>query len=148
MLTRCPTKAQWTARPAACARLLCVSLGAAVLPPAATVLAQQADAPLLFYASFDKGVDADVARGEPKGLFNGARYGLEWAKTERSHADPLLKLAPGLKGNGLLTGRNGQVVYYQAKGNINPTAWTITFWAKALAGKDYLRRDVGHMQMF
>lgn len=135
-------------RLAAKPHLLCAVLGVAMAVSTHVVFAEQSRDSLLLYASFDRGVSADVARGEPRGLFNGTQYGLKWDQAEQSHADPLLKLAPGLRGKGLLTGLNGQVVYYQAKGNINPAAWTITFWAKALERKDYLRRDLGHMQMF
>ena len=105
-------------------------------------------APLLLYASFDRGVDADLAGGNDQGLFNGQKYGFDWNRAELSHKDPLLKLAPGIRGNGLLTGRDGQVVYYQTKGNLDPAAWTITFWVKALPEQDYLATDVGHVQMF
>ena len=86
---------------------------------------------VLFYASFDKGVNADKAAGDPTGIFHG---GSDWSNAGEPLKDPLFKLVPGIKGNGLLTGVNEQVVYYQAEKNVNPSAWTISFWVVGLEG--------------
>jgi len=99
---------------------------------------------LLFYASFDKGVNADKAAGNPAGIFNG---GPDWSNAGEPLKDPLFKLVPGIKGNGLLSGVDGQVVYYQAGKNINPSAWTITFWVVGLEGTNYLALQ-SHQQLF
>ena len=107
-----------------------------------------AEEDILFYASFDKSVNADESAGNGKGIFNGDPAKLKFEKALESQKDPLLKLVPSLKGNGLLTGVNGQVVYYQAAGNINPASWTVTFWVKGIDGKNYLEEKKNYQQLF
>ncbi|NOY35679.1 MAG: LamG domain-containing protein, partial [bacterium] len=101
----------------------------------------------IFYASFDKGVNADKSAGLGPGVFNAKRNAPDFNQALASQEDPLLKLAPGLKGKGLLTGVDGQVVYYKADGNINPSSWTVTFWVKGLKGKNYLGGE-NHQELF
>jgi len=113
-----------------------------------TVYAQVNREEVTFYASFDKGINADKAAGLNLGVFNAKRNSPDFNKAIESQKDPLLKLVPGLKGNGLLTGVNGQVVYYKAEGNINPGSWTVTFWVKGLEGKNYLSPKKSHQQLF
>jgi len=111
-------------------------------------VASRAAAPLLFHASFDQGLDADVSVGDGAGLFNGHAYSYDFTKSAESAKDPLLKFAPGIRGKGLLTGVNGQVVYYQAAKHIQSSAWTVTFWVKGLEGQDFLDSAKTHQQLF
>jgi len=121
---------------------LAVTLALPVVAPA-----QGKKGRVLFYASFDKGVNADGAAGSRVGIFNGHPAKLDWAKAAQSQRDSLLKLVPGIRGNGLLTGVNGQVVYYRAERNINPRSWTISFWVKGLEGKNYLDPKASHQEL-
>jgi len=67
----------------------------------------------IFYTSFDKGVNADNSIGLGPGVFNAKRNAPDFNQALASQKDPLLKLSPGLKGKGFLTGVDGQVVYYK-----------------------------------
>ena len=69
---------------------------------------------ILFYASFDKGFDADVARAGSAAALNG--------KPE---------LVEGHIGKALLFENQASGVLYTAKGNVNAKQGTIAFWVSA-----------------
>ena len=122
--------------------------GVVLLFSISTFLHAAGDDFLLFYASFDKNVNADKATGLKLGVVNPKHNNPNFGNALESQKDPLLKLIPGIKGNGLLTGVDGQVVYYQAKGNINPATWTVSFWVKGIDGKNYLKANNIYHQFF
>ena len=78
---------------------------------------------ITFHASFDKGLNADKAGGDPTGEFK--------AK------DTAPRLDEGIRGRALRIEKCGEVVSYQAKGNIPEREWTITFWVKGLGESDW-----------
>ena len=86
-----------------------------------------------FHVSFDKGVDADKAAGDPKGKFK-----LEGGTP---------RFGEGLRGQALLAEKCGEAVYYQATDNIPADEWTITFWVKGLEGADWHARGVDHTEL-
>jgi glycosyl hydrolase family 123/concanavalin A-like lectin/glucanase superfamily protein len=110
----------------------------------ASLASYAADKQPVFYVSFDKSVNADIAKGDKFGFLSLR----DLSKNKKDGQKKLLKLAPGLKGNGLVSGVNGQVVYYKAKNNINPDSWTVTFWVKGINGKNYLNSKEPHQQLF
>ncbi len=98
----------------------------------------------ILYVSFDKGINADIAKGDKFGFFNLR----DFSKNNKDRQNKLSKLMPGFKGNGFVSGLNGQVVYYKAKDNINPKNWTVTFWVKGIDGRNYLKPKMPHQQLF
>jgi len=86
-----------------------------------------------FHLSFNKGVDADKAAGNPKGKFK-----LEGATP---------RFGKGLRGQALLTEKCGEAAYYEAKGNIPADEWTMTLWVKGLAAADWHARGVDHTEL-
>ena len=84
------------------------------------LLAQEKDARVTFKLDFDKQNKAIRALGDPNGKLLG--------KKEE------LKLTKGFKGKGMLTGKSGQALQFQAKNNISQTEGTVTFWLKLKEG--------------
>lgn len=70
---------------------------------------------ILLYAPFDGSADATTAVGNPKAIVHG--------KAE---------FADGKFGQGYLSGRNGDELVYESKGNIDVDAGTVSLWAKPL----------------
>ena len=112
----------------------------ALLAAAAALAAAQTDSDarrladsLTFHASFDNGLDADRAEGDPR-LYTAPSY------EEQDRAEPGLGSAPvmlaegaGRLGHALrFTERNRHAVFYQADGNAgySPAGWsgTVSFW--------------------
>lgn len=101
------------------------------------------------YVSFDSGINAEVSVGNGTGIFGLAKSEvIDFENSSKLTEPPPYILVPGIKGTGLLTGGYGQTVYYDAKENINPKSWTISFWVKGLSGKNYLSRDYVNQGLF
>jgi hypothetical protein len=86
------------------------------------VIARADEPRLTLYLPFDNSIQPSVATGDKT-----AQYGLEAAP----------QFAPGISGTGLLSGGEKQNVTINAKGNISPDQWTITFWMKGLPGAQW-----------
>ena len=121
------TPIRWMAAPA---------LLAAIAAPAAAQTdadaRRLADA-LTFHASFDDGLDADRAGGDPR-LYTAPSYD-EQDRAEPGLGDSPVTLARGAGrlGDALrFTGRNTHAVFYRADGNVgySPAGWsgTVSFW--------------------
>ena len=72
---------------------------------------------VLFHASFDRGLDADFARGSGQATLSGERR-------------DQIKLAPGLIGQGVLVGAQNSHLSYLTQGNVLCERGTIEFWYK------------------
>ena len=125
---RAPIQAmRWIAAPALLAAI--VGLAAAQTDSDARRLADS----LTFHASFDNGLDADRAEGDPR-LYTAPSY------EEQDQAEPGLGSAPvmlaegaGRRGHALrFTERNRHAVFFKADGNAgySPAGWsgTVSFW--------------------
>ena len=107
-------------------------------PEAADSPADVADAlatSLMFHASFDNGIDADRAAGDPR-LYTAPSYE-EQDRAEPGLGNPAVVLVEGggRFGNALhFTERNQHAVFYRADGNIgySPEIWsgTVSFWLR------------------
>jgi len=84
-----------------------------------TIIAFAAPPKVLFYVPFDSSINATAAGGNPQGTFGKGQ-------TPR--------FAPGISGQGLISGGSNQHVVFDAVGNIPSDQWTITFWMKGLPG--------------
>jgi len=88
---------------------------------------------LLFHASFDKGLDADIAKGS-KQIHTATSYAKrEDAKPGLHHPDIEIAKGAGKFGDALrFKKKNTKAVYYPAEGNVNwgAAGWTgtISFW--------------------
>lgn len=87
------------------------------------ITAFAAEPKLTLYVPFDGTIDAKIAGGNPKSTF-----GIK---------DQQADFASGVSGKGFLTGGSNQQVSFDAKGNISPDQWTISFWAKGLPGAQW-----------
>ena len=88
-----------------------------------TATAFAAQPKLTLYVPFNGSADATIAGGNPKSTF-----GIK---------DQNAQFADGISGNGFLTGGSNQNVRFDAKGNISPDQWTISFWVKGLPGAQW-----------
>ena len=86
---------------------------------------------LLFHASFDKGANAQQAKGDPQ-LYSCPSYKQQDKATPGLAAAPNVKLDPvaGRHGSGALrfTGKNENAVFFRAAKNVNFQAGTTSFW--------------------
>lgn len=78
---------------------------------------------LTLYVPFNGNADATIAGGNPKSTF-----GIPDQKPD---------FADGIAGKGFLTGGSNQNVRFDAKGNISPDQWTISFWVKGQLGAQW-----------
>jgi hypothetical protein len=94
---------------------------------------------LLFHASFDKGTDAHLAKGDSQ-LYSSPSYKQQDKATPGLAAAPNVKLDPvaGRRGSGALrfTGKNENAVFFRAAKNVNFQAGTISFWLSLNPDKD------------
>ncbi|MCC7350900.1 MAG: hypothetical protein IT446_10045 [Phycisphaerales bacterium] len=100
-------------------RMLGIVLGVLAL----SGMAWAAKPKLTLYLPFNDSLDAQIAAGNPKATFEG--------KSDQIH------FTNGINGKGWLTGQLHQAISFEAKGNLSPDQWTITFWVKGLEGADW-----------
>lgn len=102
---------------------------------ACAVVAQDVQKDVVFRATFDGSLNAQVAGGDPK-LYSGADYkDLALAKPGLEGTDVQHAVGAGRAGDALrFTKRNTKAVFFKAQGNVpfNPTNWTgtISFWLR------------------
>ncbi|MCW5980341.1 MAG: LamG domain-containing protein [Bryobacteraceae bacterium] len=93
---------------------------------------------LLFHASFDKGVDADVARGDAK-IHSAPDFKPEAsAKPGLGDVDAVIEKGAGVGGSDALRFRskNTRALFFRGDRNIKPSAGTISFWMRLDPEKD------------
>ena len=76
---------------------------------------------ILFYASFDKDLNADIALGSRAPTIKGKKT---------------FQLIEGLKGKGVLVNHPDTFLWYETKGNYLPDEGTISLWAKSVDWKN------------
>ena len=90
---------------------------------------------LLFHLDFENQTKAVCAKGSPEGRFLGGDQ-------------KKLRLVPGNRGLGFLTGSSKNALQYQLRGNLKTTAGTLTFWQKKLDNVQFSRNDKKHHIFF
>ena len=90
---------------------------------------------LLFRLDFENQAKAEYAKGSPEGRFLGG----DMTK---------LKLVPGYRGQGFLTGSAKNALQYQLRGNLKTTAGTLTFRQKNLGNVRFSKNDKKHHIFF
>jgi hypothetical protein len=109
-------------------------VGAAVSAPVPQALRSS----LTLHASFDKGVEADVARGD-KRLFHAADYKqIDAAQPGLGDVDAALEKASGVMGSGALRFRskNTRALFFRGQQHVAPAGGTISFWLRLDPQKD------------
>lgn len=94
---------------------------------------------LLFHASFDKGLNAQQAKGDSQ-LYSSPSYKEQDKATPGLAAAPQVKLdsTAGRHGSGALrfTGKNENAVFFRAANNVNFQGGTLSFWLSLSPDKD------------
>ncbi len=88
----------------------------ALIPRVFSESEKQLDKGLIFYADYDKGLDAVIAKGKPKATVKGDKK-IIWAEKK------------GLKGGAALVNGGKTELRYETAGNINPESGSIVMFA-------------------
>jgi hypothetical protein len=87
---------------------------------------------LTLHASFDKGSDADMARGD-KRIFHAPNYKqVDAAQAGAGDVDVAVESGSGIAGSGALRFRskNTRALFYRGAGHVSPASGAISFWLR------------------
>lgn len=120
---------------------VCLTIVAAAVVLAAETIPESLRGALIFHASFDRGADADLAKGDRR-IYSAPSY-KEQEKAVPGIASPDIEIArgAGLAGDALrFTKKNTRALFYKADGNMayRKSGWsgTVSFWLRLNPDED------------